>query len=212
MTCFLQVNGILQHLPLTLLNGAVKVYQEGTNDVIMTDFGLKVTYDLVYHITITVPGNYRGQTCGLCGNFNGNAADEFQLPDGNVTEVIQTFAAAWKVPVPGVVCEDGCSGDMCPTCDLSKKAAIEEKCALITSPDGPFSACHDVIEPGPYYRDCVYDVCLAKDEQAVLCQSLSAYVLDCQSFGANVQNWRSPSFCRQSALLSLSCTPNTISL
>ncbi|XP_029023842.1 IgGFc-binding protein-like [Betta splendens] len=189
------VNGILQHLPLTLLNGAVKVYQEGTNDVIMTDFGLRVTYDLVYHVTVTVPGSYRGRTCGLCGNFNGDAADEFQLPDGSVTKELQAFGAAWKVPVPGVVCEDGCSGDTCPTCDDSTKAAIEGKCAIITNPEGPFSACHGVIEPASYYRDCVYDVCLAKDEQRVLCQSVSAYMLDCQNFGAVIQNWRTPSFC-----------------
>lgn len=100
----------------------------------MTDFGLRVTYDLVYHITVTVPGNYRGKTCGLCGNFNNDAADEFQLPDGNVTKNLQTFGVAWKVPVPGVVCEDGCSGDLCPKCDTSEKAALEAKCEVITNP------------------------------------------------------------------------------
>lgn len=201
INCSLQVNGILYNLPLDLLNGAVKVYQEGSNDVIMTDFGLRVTYDLVYHVTITVPGNYRGRTCGLCGNFNDNKADEFQLPDGNVTKELQTFGAAWKVPVPGVVCDDGCSGNLCPKCNDSKKAAIEAKCAIIINPEGPFAVCHDIIEPVSYFRDCVYDVCMAKDEQSILCQSIAAYMLDCQNFGAKIQNWRSPSFCRKSAHL-----------
>lgn len=174
----------------------MKVYQEGANDVIMTDFGLRVTYDLVYHVTITVPGNYRDRTCGLCGNFNGNSADEFQLPDGNVTKDFQTFGAVWKVPVPGVVCEDGCSGNLCPKCDAT---ALEAKCAIIINPEGPFAACHGVINPMSYFRDCVYDVCMAKDEQSVLCHSITAFMLDCQNFGAKIQNWRSPSFCRESA-------------
>lgn len=189
------INGVLLHLPQNLHNGAVKVYQEGANDVIVTDFGLRVTYDLVYHVTITLPGNYRGRTCGLCGNFNNNKTDEFQLPDGIISKDSQAFGAAWKVHVPGVVCDDGCSGDLCPKCDSSDKAAIEAKCAIITNPTGPFAACHDVIDPASYFRDCVYDVCLAKGDQSMLCHSIAAYMLDCQDFGAKIQDWRSPSLC-----------------
>ncbi|KAI3358666.1 hypothetical protein L3Q82_015078, partial [Scortum barcoo] len=197
------VNGVLLSLPLDLNHGAVKVYQEGENDVIMTDFGLRVTYDLVYHVTVTVPGNYRGRTCGLCGNFNNDKSDEFQLPGGIATKDIRAFGAAWKVPVPGVVCEDGCSGDLCPKCDDSEKAALEAKCSIITDPKGPFAACHDVIDPASYFRNCVYDVCMAKGDQSILCHSISSYVLDCQDFGAQIKNWRSPSFCP------FTCSPNS---
>lgn len=154
----------------------MKVYQEGTNDVVMTDFGLRVTYDLVYHVTVTVPGNYRGRTCGLCCNFNNDKADEFQLPDGNLTKDFQTFGAAWKVSVPGVVCEDGCTGDLCPKCDDSEKAALESKCAIITNPQGPFAACHDIIASASYFRDCVHDVCTAKGDQSMLCHRIYIYV------------------------------------
>lgn len=192
----LQVNGVLLHLPLSLNKGAVMVYQDGTNDVILTNFGLKVTYDLVYHVTVTVPGNYRGKTCGLCGNFNGNREDELQLPDGKLTNDLQTFGAAWREPVPGVVCEDGCSGDICPVCDDSRKAVLEKDCAIITNATGPFAACHNIIDPASYYRDCVYDVCIADGDHNTLCLSINAYMLDCQDFGANIQDWRSSSFCR----------------
>lgn len=171
----------------------MKVYQEGVNDVVMTDFGLRVTYDLIYHVTVTLPGNYRGRTCGLCGNFNNNQEDEFQLPDGNSTQDLQTFGAAWKVSVPGVVCEDGCSGDLCPKCDDLE--ALESKCTIITNLNGPFASCHTVIDPVPYFRDCVYDICMAKSDQSMLCHSISAYMLDCQNFGAKIQSWRTPSFC-----------------
>ncbi|XP_031722449.1 IgGFc-binding protein-like [Anarrhichthys ocellatus] len=189
------VNGVLHRIPLNLFNGAVRVYQEGANEVIITDFGLRVTYDLVYHVTITVPGNYYGRTCGLCGNFNDDKADEFQLPNGNLTNDFQTFGAAWKVAVPGAVCEDGCSGDQCPKCDDSIEAAIKAKCSIITDIKGPFAACHDVIDPTSYLRDCVYDVCMSNDDESVLCQSIAAYMLDCQCFGIKIGIWRSASFC-----------------
>uniref|UniRef100_G3NK42 VWFD domain-containing protein n=1 Tax=Gasterosteus aculeatus TaxID=69293 RepID=G3NK42_GASAC len=171
------------------------VYQDGYNDVIITDFGLRVTYDLVYHVTITVPGSYFGRTCGLCGNFNDDEADEFQLPDGNLTKDFQTFGAAWTVPVPGAVCEDGCSGDQCPKCDVSKEAAIKAECSIISDTNGPFAACHGVIDPASYYQDCVYDVCMSTNEESMLCQSIVAYMSDCQSLGVNIGNWRNASFC-----------------
>lgn len=207
-TFSLQINGVLHHLPQKLLNGAVMVYQEGANDVIITDFGLRVTYDLIYHVTVTVPGNYRGKTCGLCGNFNSNKNDDFQLPNGNMTKDIRAFGAAWKVPLRDVVCDDGCSGDFCPKCDDSEKAAFEAKCAIITDPNGPFAGCHDVIDPASYFRDCVYDVCFAKGEQSTLCHSIAAYMLDCQDFGAKIQSWRSASFCRKSTHFTSTISPN----
>ncbi|KAF7670088.1 hypothetical protein LDENG_00056670 [Lucifuga dentata] len=189
------VNGTLAHLPLDLYKGALKVYQEGAHDVILTDFGLRVTYDLVYHVTIMVPQNYRGKTCGLCGNFNGDKTDDLQLPDGNVTNDIKTFGAAWKVAGSGQACDDGCSGDVCSKCDESKKNAVKTQCEIITNPKGPFAACHDVLDPGSYYRDCIYDVCMTNENRSILCHSIAAYMLDCQNFGAKVQNWRNSSFC-----------------
>ena len=127
----------MDNLPLNLNEGQIQVYQTGTNVVIVTDFGLKVTYDLVYHVTITVPTNYRGKTCGLCGNFDGNKDDEFQLPGGKETKDIKEFGAAWKVAVHGVVCDDGCTGEYCPKCDEKKKAIFEADCGVFKNPSGP---------------------------------------------------------------------------
>ncbi|KAL0962570.1 hypothetical protein UPYG_G00341870, partial [Umbra pygmaea] len=191
----IMVNGIMMSLPINLNNGAVQAYQEGTYDVIVTDFGLRVTYDLVYHVTVTLPAIYRGKTCGLCGNFNGNNNDEFQLPNGQITKDVTPFGAAWKVSVPGVVCEDGCSGDLCPKCNPEKKHIFEADCSMITDPKGPFAACHSVINPASYFRDCVYDVCLSNGDRQALCHSIGSYMIDCQDFGVTIGKWRSANFC-----------------
>ncbi|XP_076863833.1 IgGFc-binding protein-like [Brachyhypopomus gauderio] len=189
------VNGILTNIPVSLDDGKVKVQQEGNQNVILTDFGLIVTYDMIYHITITVPSSYHGKTCGMCGNFNGNKNDEFQLPDGKETKDLKSFGAAWKVPVPGVVCDDGCSGDVCPKCPENKKVVFEKDCSIITNPQGPFAACHSVINPESYFRDCVYDVCMGDGDRDMLCHSIAAYMTDCQNSGITVKNWRTPTFC-----------------
>ncbi|XP_062384956.1 IgGFc-binding protein-like [Sardina pilchardus] len=190
------VDGAIMNIPLTIDDGLITLKPIGDNYVISTDFGLKVTYDLVYHVTVTVPGNYRDKTCGLCGNFNGNKNDEFQLPDGQSAKDVTTFGAAWKVGVEGVVCDDGCVGDSCPECPANEAQIIESDCSIITNPKGPFAACQAVLDPEPYYRDCIYDVCIAgSNGTKMLCHSINAYVLDCQDTGVKVLNWRSSRFC-----------------
>ncbi|XP_053345672.1 zonadhesin-like [Clarias gariepinus] len=66
------INGILTNIPVNLNDGEVIIQQEGDFNVILTNFGLRVAYDMIYHVIITVPGTYAGKTCGMCGNFNSN--------------------------------------------------------------------------------------------------------------------------------------------
>ena len=44
---------------------------------ITTDFGLSVTF-LGYTATVKVPSDYENAMCGICGNYNGIAADDLQ--------------------------------------------------------------------------------------------------------------------------------------
>ncbi|XP_062386154.1 IgGFc-binding protein-like [Sardina pilchardus] len=197
------VDEALTRVPLNLNEGQIQVYVTGTHVVITTDFGLKITYDLVYHVTITVPDNYRGKTCGLCGNFNGNKNDEFQLPGGKQATDIKEFGAAWKESVHGVVCDDGCTGDFCPKCAEDKKHIFEADCSILKNSHGPLAACFSAIDPDSYFRDCVYDVCMGDGDRNMLCHSIAAYVSDCQDFGVAIKDWRSPTFCP------MACSPNS---
>lgn len=193
------MNGVFNHLPLSLNDGAVLVYQEGKHFVIATDFGLRVTYNRIYHVTVTVPGNYRGKVCGLCGNFNGDQKDDFQMPDKQLTTNRNNFGKSWKVTIPGVACSDGCEGNSCPECDSSRKAVLSETsyCGIVTAPTGPFSVCYSTLDPQSYFSDCVYDVCASNGDEDVLCESIAAYVVDCHDAGTEVPNWRTASFCRK---------------
>ncbi|KAG7469170.1 hypothetical protein MATL_G00126120 [Megalops atlanticus] len=194
------VNGVFNNLPVNLNNGAVVAYQDGAHYTIETNSGLVVTYDLVYHVTVTVPGNYRGKTCGLCGNFNENKNDDYRLASGAVTSNVNTFGASWKVAIPGVVCDDGCAGNDCPKCDAKLKAVFQQPgyCGILTDPKGPFAACHAKLDPVPYFNDCIYDICVSQGDRKVLCDNVAAYVFNCQVAGVEIKSWRTASFCPMS--------------
>nr|XP_054596325.1 IgGFc-binding protein [Nothobranchius furzeri] len=191
------VNGVFNNLPVSLNDGAVQVYREGRNYVITTNFQLIVTYDLVYHVTVTVPGNYRGKVCGLCGNFNGDKNDDFQMSNSKVTKDVNAFGGSWKVTVPNVVCENGCEGQNCPDCDPARKAVFSETtyCGVLTAPKGPFAVCHSKLDPQPYFDNCVFDLCASNGDGDTLCDSVAAYAYNCHMAGTDVKDWRTPSFC-----------------
>lgn len=190
---------MLNNFPLNLNDGAVEVSREGNHYVIKTNFGLRVTYDLVYHVTVTVPGTYRGKVCGLCGNFNRNPNDDFQLPNHKLTNNVNAFGKSWKVTIPNAECENGCEGNTCPNCNSAQKAVFSTStyCGIIKEPKGPFADCHSKLNPEPYFNDCVFDVCASNGDGNVLCDSIAAYTFNCHMAGAHVKTWRTPSFCRK---------------
>lgn len=197
--CLFKVNGVFNYLPLNLNDGAVLISQQGRQYVVATNFGLVVTYDLVYHVTVTVPGNYRDKVCGLCGNFNSNQNDDFQTSDHQLTNDVNVFGKSWKVNIPKVVCENGCEGDNCPKCDPAAKAVFSKPtyCGIITAPQGPFAVCHSKLAPQAYFDNCLFDVCASNGDGTVLCDSIAAYAFNCHMAGVDVKNWRTASFCRK---------------
>lgn len=57
----------------------------------------QVLWDGQSQVEVRVPSSYQGQTCGLCGNFNGFAQDDLQGPDGRLLPTEAAFGNSWKV-------------------------------------------------------------------------------------------------------------------
>ncbi|XP_071318951.1 alpha-tectorin-like isoform X2 [Trachinotus anak] len=187
-----EVNGITTNLPV-VLNGNVSIFASGAQTFITADFGLRVTYDGSSVVSISVPSNYRGLTCGLCGNFNGNQSDDFRTPSGTIVTTADEFGTAWKV-AGNYTCNDGC-GSSCPQCTNEQPARAQ--CEVIKAADGPFSFCHEQVDPAPYFNDCVFDVCVSGNEgQDLLCRAIQAYVSACQSANVRIYPWRQNTTCR----------------
>ncbi|NXT34313.1 FCGBP protein, partial [Pelecanoides urinatrix] len=163
-----------------------------------TDFGLRVTYDWNWHLLIDLPSSYYKHTCGLCGNFNLKPEDDVPESGSDLAAVV-AWAKGWKAPDDDdPFCWDYCEGT-CPVCEEEKKELYggNQYCGLIKkSFQGPFKACHDVVKPRDFYRNCLYDVCMSDGAKKILCQALEAYASTCKKHGAIVHDWRTPSGCR----------------
>ncbi|KAM6223680.1 IgGFc-binding protein [Rhynchocyon petersi] len=204
------VNGVHMNLPVVLNEGRIRVSQHGSNVVIDTEFGLRVTYDLVYAVRVTVPGNYYKQLCGLCGNYNGNPSDDFQKPDGSQASKPGEFGDSWEQKVPGSPClppecppGQDCGSDLECDPELQKKYEQEQFCGLLSSPTGPLAACHKLLNPQGPLQDCVFDLCLGGGNNSILCSHIQAYVSACQAAGGHVDPWRTETFCP------MPCPPNS---
>ncbi|XP_054860582.1 alpha-tectorin-like [Amphiprion ocellaris] len=195
-----EVNGITSNLPVLLNGSRVSIYASGSRTFVSSDFGLSVSYDGWSTVVVSLPSSYSGQMCGLCGNFNGNPNDEFQSPNGTTVTTPHAFGASWKVP-GNYTCNDGC-GSSCPRCTNEQPARAQ--CEVIKAADGPFSFCHEQVDPAPYFTDCVFDVCVSGNRnQDLLCRAIQSYVSACQSADVPIFPWRQNTTCR------LDCAANS---
>uniref|UniRef100_A0A3B3HBG1 VWFD domain-containing protein n=1 Tax=Oryzias latipes TaxID=8090 RepID=A0A3B3HBG1_ORYLA len=136
-----------------------------------------------------------GNMCGLCGNFNDNPNDDFHTPDGAAVTTPDAFGAAWKVP-GNYTCSDGC-GSSCPRCTNDQAARVQ--CEVIQAADGPFSFCHEHVDPAPFVSDCVFDVCVGGNAgNDLLCRAIETYVSACQSANVRIYPWRQNTTCSES--------------
>lgn len=188
-----QVNDEFVNLPSSL-GHQVTINQVGFTVVVQTDFGLRVLYDAGYHAEVHVPSNYQGSMCGLCGNYNGNPADDFLLPNGTQSSSVDAFGQAWALPATGVQCGHGDSPKQCNPTE-AERYRREDACGLMATAAGPFSACHAWVNPQQHVINCVFDMCIMDGDRAMLCQNLQAYATICQQAGIPIMPWRNSSFC-----------------
>lgn len=196
-----QLNGQLISLPLDF-NGELIVYRSGWTAVVETAAGIMVTFDWRSVVTVTLPGNYQGAVCGLCGNYNGKSQDDLTMQNGQVTTDGTKLGESWQVALaPG--CSSACQGPWCRACSDSQRKVYraQKYCGIIADKAGPFRVCHSRVDPAPYLEDCVYDACHYRGHQGSVCDAVGVYVSACQSLGITVHSWRSDSFCRKSGFV-----------
>lgn len=160
--------------------------------------GLQVLWDGQSQVEVRVPSSYRGRTCGLCGNLNGFAQDDLQGPDGRLQATEAAFGNSWKVPEglgPSRPCSAGREVDPCRAVGYRARREANARCGLLKT--SPFSHCHAVVPPEPFFAACVYDLCACgpgASADACLCDALEAYASHCRQAGVTPV-WRGPTLC-----------------
>ncbi|CAL1590396.1 unnamed protein product [Knipowitschia caucasica] len=186
-----QMNGRASVPPLSVAE--VNIYLSGKFVVLETAFGLRVRFDGNHHADVTVPTSYQHHLCGMCGNFNGDSKDDNLKPDNTPAANTNELGDSWQVPDPRPDCSNGGGQEDCDD-DVEEDAKKPTSCGMITDPNGIFKPCHSVVPPGPFFENCVYDMCATGGQTVALCQSIESYADMCAAAGVPIA-WRNNTFC-----------------
>ncbi|XP_030646377.1 mucin-2-like [Chanos chanos] len=203
-TCSKYVRIILGRTELRLADGRVeqenleqgalipyRVRTVGLYMSIEADIGLTVLWDRKTAVHIILQPQYMGEVCGLCGNFNGNGKDDFTTPAHLLVTDVLEFANSWKD-------SSGCPNmrmvvDPCSQ-NPNRLTWAKMQCSIITGKT--FQDCHSMVDPAPYYDNCVTDSCACDSggDCECFCTAVAAYAQACNDAGVCVA-WRTPEIC-----------------
>ncbi|XP_043542045.1 alpha-tectorin-like, partial [Chiloscyllium plagiosum] len=190
-----QVNGESVNLPVRLESGKVDLFHSGSAAVLETEFGLRVSYDWSHYVVVMVPSLYSGSLCGLCGNFNGEPADDFVSPNGTALSTAAVFGNSWKISDPEAVCSDD-PGSVIVCSDSDRRLLSSESyCGVLSNVSGPFHQCHSVLSPMAAQENCIFDLCAVGVSRELLCQAIGSYAAECQRRGVMTGDWRNVTGC-----------------
>ncbi|CAD5119120.1 DgyrCDS7763 [Dimorphilus gyrociliatus] len=201
------VNGIRVNPTVEYLDGKLKVVlQCGYRLVVSTDFGLQVSFERNHMAVVKLPAQYQNKMCGLCGNWNGNARDDYYPKGLSVKKPYFEIGNSWEVPDDTTnSANEQClkpEDDDDVSCTTAEMAEYEGNnfCGRLKNMEA-FKACHASTPITDHFESCKMDVCAAQGKITDLCQSLQSYADSCKANGIEV-SWRTATFCP------LPCGPN----
>nr|XP_034323367.1 zonadhesin isoform X3 [Crassostrea gigas] len=200
------IDGEKKYLPVKELGGKLKVFRSGRFVQVATSCGVKVNFDGVHAVSVTVPGSYRGKLTGLCGNCNGKRDDMRTRTGRDVSReklkyslIGNSYEVADDSEVSGKKCKT-LEDPNTFTCSkrMNSIVATDRYCGLIKSKSGPFAEC---ITKFPeiskeFFESCRIDVCSQEGANLDLtkCEAVEAFAEECADNGVTV-TWRSRRFC-----------------
>ncbi|XP_051660361.1 mucin-5AC-like [Manacus candei] len=184
------VNMIYTQLPFSAAN--VTIFRPSSFFIILqTTFGLQLQVQLVpfMQLFIDLDPSHKGQTCGLCGNFNDMQTDDFKTTSGVIEGTSAAFGNTWKTRAD---CPDAKNTFENPcTVSIQNDQYAQHWCGLLSDTMGPFAECHSTVNPEVYQKNCMFDTCNCEKSEDCMCAALSSYVRACAAKGVLLPGWRS---------------------
>ena len=174
-------------------NDDVQVLRTGGHpNVLFPVHGVRVFYDGLYRVEVTVSKKWQDRLCGLCGNYNGNPSDDLKDREGNILRRPNDFGNSWIVGNT-----TGCVAPEEEFCDRNLVEAANARCAALS--EKYFEPCNGVISPRFFQRNCVNDLCFCNedDREKCYCESLATYAAACAAAGVALPDWRAFYNCRK---------------
>ncbi|XP_065603291.1 mucin-5AC-like [Cyrtonyx montezumae] len=183
------VNMIYTQLPFSAAN--VTIFRPSSFFIILqTTYGLQLQIQIVplMQVFINLDPSQKGQTCGLCGNFNDIQTDDFKTISGVIEGTSAAFGNTWKTqadcPDAKITFENPC------TLSIENDKYAQHWCGLLSDTTGPFAECHSTVNPEVYQKNCMFDTCNCENTEDCMCAALSSYVRACAAKGILLNGWR----------------------
>ncbi|XP_062405926.1 mucin-5AC-like [Sardina pilchardus] len=159
--------------------------------VIEANNGLILMWDRRTSLFLRLSPEFKGDVCGLCGNYDGNANNDFGTRNQGQAIKSLEFGNSWKVSPS---CPDAKQTPSPCTSNPYRKSWAQKKCSIIISE--AFASCHFQVDPSPFYDACVSDSCACDSggDCECFCTAVAAYAAACNEAGACVA-WRTPNIC-----------------
>ncbi|XP_062974478.1 mucin-5B-like [Elgaria multicarinata webbii] len=201
--CSLKISIIVEDSEIRLLGGKIEeitskpdiekhynIYLMGIYIIIETFHGITFLWDEKTTVIVQVAPSFQGRICGLCGDFDNSANNDYTTRGQTLEMQAQAFGGSWKVTTS---CSDTKKTDLCAS-QPSKLVLGQKRCSIIKS--DVFGACHSKISPTPYYESCVSDFCGCDNVRdcEFFCTAVAAYSRSCSRAGICI-DWRSPGNC-----------------
>ncbi|XP_062822100.1 mucin-6 [Anolis carolinensis] len=172
-------------------SGDITIFRQSSTHIQMvTPFGLEIVFQIfpLFQAFVKAELHFRGNTRGLCGNYNGETADDFMTSMDIIEGTAPLFVDSWRAGHCSPAIER--DTDPCSMSQLNKMCA-ETHCSVLTKKDTIFAKCHIAVNPIPFYKRCVYQACNYEETFPYICSALASYAHACASMGLLLGNWRS---------------------
>ncbi|PNJ16503.1 MUC5B isoform 1 [Pongo abelii] len=202
-TCSKAIKLFVESYELILQEGTFKVVARGPGGdppykirymgifLVIETRGMAVSWDRKTSVFIRLHQDYKGRVCGLCGNFDDNAINDFATRSRSVVGDVLEFGNSWKLSPS---CPDALAPKDPCTANPFRKSWAQKQCSILHGPT--FATCRSQVDSTKYYEACVNDACACDSggDCECFCTAVAAYAQACHDAGLCV-SWRTPDTC-----------------
>uniref|UniRef100_A0A8C8TC51 von Willebrand factor n=1 Tax=Peromyscus maniculatus bairdii TaxID=230844 RepID=A0A8C8TC51_PERMB len=158
-------------------------------------YGFVAKIDGDGNFQVLMSNRYFNKTCGLCGDFNVFAEDDFRMQEGALTSDPYDFANSWALSSGEQRCKRASPpGSHCNSSSGDMQKAMWEQCQLLKSAS-VFARCHPLVDPEPFVALCEKTLCTCTTGPECACPTLLEYARACAQEGMVLYGWTDHSAC-----------------
>ncbi|CAN0428794.1 unnamed protein product [Lampetra planeri] len=168
-----------------------QIKHRGLYLVVETSNHITLTWDKNTGVYVSLGPEYKGTVCGLCGNYDGRAANDLTTRTHMVVEDPLEFGNSWKL---SGLCADA-KETSSPCALMSHRLPwAQQRCGILKS--DTFASCHALVDVLPFHEACVHDACGCDTggDCECLCNAVAVYAKACNEAGQCIK-WRTPDLC-----------------